>query len=297
MTDRFTRARHYVEAISPAVAGNHGHHATFKVALALVHGFALSESEAMPIMQKYNERCDPRWSPKELEHKLRSAAQWPKHTHPRGHLLGSSWKPASSSPTQPPKGGSVRWVSDMSEELPGATIARHWAEEAPKPPVTSAPSASSPEQASDASPPRGDEKATVAPPSGVASHKQSIANPSMASATRNSLPIYAANPEIARIILSQSAELGRQPDFRADSNHLGLAYMVHHILQCALREEIILPPGIDRIAASRFVEAVFAAAHRLFREPGINAAETAQPSRPLARERNPQVDAAQGSWF
>ena len=206
-------------------------------------------------------------------------------------------KPASSSPTQPPKGGSVRWFSDMSEELPGATIARRWAEEAPKPPLTSTPSASAPEQASDASPPRGDEKATVATPSGVASHKQSIANPSMASATRNSLPIYAANPEIARIILSQSAELGRQPDFRVDSNHLGLAYMVHHILQCALREEIILPPGIDRIAASRFVEAVFAAAHRLFRQPGINAAETAQPSRPLARERNPQVDAAQGSWF
>ena len=70
-----------------------------------------------------------------------------------------------------------------------------------------------------------------------------------------------------------------------------------HILQCALREKIILPPAIDRIAASHFVEAVFAAAHRLFREPGINAAETAQPSRPPARERNPQVDAAQGSWF
>jgi hypothetical protein len=30
--------------------------------------------------------------------------------------------------------------------------------------------------------------------------------------------------------------------------------MVHHILQCALREEIILPPGIDCIAANRFVE-------------------------------------------
>jgi hypothetical protein len=31
MTDRLTRARRYVEAISPAVAGNHGHNATFKV--------------------------------------------------------------------------------------------------------------------------------------------------------------------------------------------------------------------------------------------------------------------------
>ena len=81
------------------------------------------------------------------------------------------------------------------------------------------------------------------------------------------LPVYAANPEMSRIILTKAAELGRQPDFRADSSHLGLAYMVHHILQCALREEMVLPPGIDRIAATRFVEAVFAVASRLFTKP------------------------------
>lgn len=62
-----------------------------------------------------------------------------------------------------------------------------------------------------------------------------------------------------------------QPDFVADSSQLGLAYMVHHILQCALREEIILPPGIDCIAANRFVETVFRGASRLFREPNVKA--------------------------
>lgn len=76
-------------------------------------------------------------------------------------------------------------------------------------------------------------------------------------------PIYVANPEIARIVLAQAAELGRQPDFRADSRHLCLAYMVHHILRCALREEIILPEGVDIAAANRFVEAVFEGANRL----------------------------------
>ena len=73
--------------------------------------------------------------------------------------------------------------------------------------------------------------------------------------------------------------------------------MVHHILQCALREEIILPEGVDIAAANRFVEAVFEGASRLFGKPGINAADATPPSHPPQRDRTPQGDAAQESWF
>jgi hypothetical protein len=71
------------------------------------------------------------------------------------------------------------------------------------------------------------------------------------------IPLTPPVPELAQVVLAQAAELGRQRDFRADSNHLGLAYTAHHILQCASREDFILPGGIDCGAANHFVEAVF----------------------------------------
>ena len=72
----------------PAISGNHGHDATFAVALALCHGFALSRAQAWPIMLEFNARCDPPWSEKELEHKLESASKVTRHSRPRGYLLG-----------------------------------------------------------------------------------------------------------------------------------------------------------------------------------------------------------------
>ena len=79
-----------------AVSGNHGHDATFAVALALCHGFALSSAQARPIMQEFNARCDPPWSEKELEHKLDSAAKVTRHSRPRGYLLGERGSALSS---------------------------------------------------------------------------------------------------------------------------------------------------------------------------------------------------------
>jgi hypothetical protein len=83
----FTRARNLVATLPAAVAGQHGHVAAFRVAVTLVHGFALSESDAMPIMEEYNARCVPPWSKRELDHKLRSASVWGKYDKPRGYLL------------------------------------------------------------------------------------------------------------------------------------------------------------------------------------------------------------------
>lgn len=70
----------------PAIEGQGGHGATYRVACVLVHGFGLSPEEAMPLMLEYNATCQPPWSQHELWHKLRSALHG-RHRDPRGHLL------------------------------------------------------------------------------------------------------------------------------------------------------------------------------------------------------------------
>ena len=87
MIDLLTRARNYVAAIPPAISGNRGHDATFAVAVALMHGFALHREQAWPILREYNQRCLPPWSEPELAHKLDDAAKLTRHSKPRGYLL------------------------------------------------------------------------------------------------------------------------------------------------------------------------------------------------------------------
>jgi hypothetical protein len=69
------RARAYLAKMSPAVSGEGGHNQTFAAACALVVGFGLSVEAARPLLEEYNERCEPPWSEKELEHKLADAAK------------------------------------------------------------------------------------------------------------------------------------------------------------------------------------------------------------------------------
>ena len=77
MTSVIDRARLYVSKIPPAVSGSCGHSQLFVVALVLVHGFDLSESDALLAVTDYNASCVPPWSTAELLHKIRSAAQAP----------------------------------------------------------------------------------------------------------------------------------------------------------------------------------------------------------------------------
>jgi hypothetical protein len=65
----------YLAKIPEAVSGSGGHIQTFYVAKILIHGFGLTEAEAMPFMKEYSARCAPPWSDKELKHKLTSARQ------------------------------------------------------------------------------------------------------------------------------------------------------------------------------------------------------------------------------
>ena len=82
------RARLYLEKMPSSVAGSGGHQQTFAVAVALVHGFGLSEAEAWPILSDYNVRCLPPWSEAELRHKLATAGQLTRHPRPKGYLAG-----------------------------------------------------------------------------------------------------------------------------------------------------------------------------------------------------------------
>jgi antirestriction protein ArdC len=89
-----TRAAAYLDALPPAISGAGGHNATFNAATALVHGFGLSQSEALDLLAtRFNPRCSPAWTEKELQHKVADAANRP-HTRPFGWLRDSR-KPAS----------------------------------------------------------------------------------------------------------------------------------------------------------------------------------------------------------
>jgi hypothetical protein len=85
------RIERYVDACPAAISGQRGHNQTFKVAISLVRGFALSQREALVFLRRYNERCYPPWSERELRHKLVSAANFrPKEGRAfksRGYLI------------------------------------------------------------------------------------------------------------------------------------------------------------------------------------------------------------------
>ena len=116
------RASRYVARMDAAVSGSGGHDATFAVACALVHGFALSEGDAMAILQEYNQRCAPPWSERELAYKLRSAAN--SHSSKGsgyllenkgevGRLKAEDWKPI-------PKAEEVKFDPDALARAAGS---------------------------------------------------------------------------------------------------------------------------------------------------------------------------------
>jgi hypothetical protein len=85
--DAERRAGAYLDAMPPAIAGSGGHNQTYAAATALVHGFALSPDAALHLLAaRYNPRCEPPWSERELRHKVDQAASKP-HERPRGWLL------------------------------------------------------------------------------------------------------------------------------------------------------------------------------------------------------------------
>lgn len=83
--DIIERARRYVARMDPAISGQGGHQAAWRVAQALVRGFSLSNTDAEKLFLEYNERCQPRWNKRDVTHKLESARA--KSQVPVGYLL------------------------------------------------------------------------------------------------------------------------------------------------------------------------------------------------------------------
>ena len=73
VSERVRRARAYVEQVEPAISGQGGHNATFRVAKLLLQDFALPRAESMTLLREYSSRCEPPWSQTELDHKLETA--------------------------------------------------------------------------------------------------------------------------------------------------------------------------------------------------------------------------------
>lgn len=91
VSDRLRKAENYAYRCHPSVSGSGGHNQALKVARAMVQGFGLSAEEAMAAMQRWNKRCQPPWTEKELEHKIASAIDTPDPAHrPQGYLLEES---------------------------------------------------------------------------------------------------------------------------------------------------------------------------------------------------------------
>ncbi len=80
------RAEAYLDKMPGAISGQGGHNATYAAATALVHGFRLTEATALGLLEeRYNPRCQPPWTRRELEHKVREAAT-KGHDRPYGWL-------------------------------------------------------------------------------------------------------------------------------------------------------------------------------------------------------------------
>ena len=82
---RLERARRYLAALPPAVAGSHGDLHTFRICCRLVRGFALDDSDAFELLREWNTRCLPPWTDRELEQKIASARRYGRE--PIGGLL------------------------------------------------------------------------------------------------------------------------------------------------------------------------------------------------------------------
>jgi hypothetical protein len=83
--DHMGRARQYVAAVPPAIAGQHGDVQTFRLCCRLVRGFALADADALVVLAPWNARCEPPWSERELVEKLRRARRYGRE--PVGGLL------------------------------------------------------------------------------------------------------------------------------------------------------------------------------------------------------------------
>lgn len=69
------RARSIAKWHGPAISGQGGHNHTFQLACMLIHGLKLADDQATQVLQEWNSTCQPPWSQKELQHKIKQARE------------------------------------------------------------------------------------------------------------------------------------------------------------------------------------------------------------------------------
>ncbi len=83
----FETAKRYLERAGGAISGQGGHRKTFRLACRLVHppeiGFGLSFEDALSLLLWWNQWCEPKWTEKELSHKVADAIK----NYPKGAAL------------------------------------------------------------------------------------------------------------------------------------------------------------------------------------------------------------------
>ncbi len=122
------RAALYLAQMPAAVSGQGGHAATYAAAVALVHGFDLSESVALDLMRcDFNSRCLPPWSDSELAHKVKDAGT-KSHDRPRGWLRDAERaRPFPNAGTSKDESSSgAAWASErlLAERLAASDLRR-----------------------------------------------------------------------------------------------------------------------------------------------------------------------------
>lgn len=81
------RASAYLAKMPAAISGSGGHGALWDAVTTVMVGFDLDIATTRSlIVGEYNHRCDPPWSAREIDHKLRQAAE--RCTRVRGYLIG-----------------------------------------------------------------------------------------------------------------------------------------------------------------------------------------------------------------
>ena len=117
-------AAHALERLGPAVQGEAGDHRTFRAA-CIGDDFGLTEQEFRPLLEAWNENCEPPWPPRQLERKLGSAHR--NRKRPVGYRLQAEL--AAPSFVSPSEVSIVSlWAAALSLAVPSARAARVWAE-------------------------------------------------------------------------------------------------------------------------------------------------------------------------
>lgn len=97
------RVLNWVRHFEPSISGSGGHAVAFKLACSLIHGFGLSDTDAVSLMtHEWNGRCQPPWTFPDIVRKVREAREKGSFPKIEERPFGSSTPTPKSDPTPQP---------------------------------------------------------------------------------------------------------------------------------------------------------------------------------------------------